>query len=43
VIDQIGRYADAGLQRIMLMLRDQQDMAAIELLASAVLPHFHKA
>jgi F420-dependent oxidoreductase-like protein len=43
VIDQIGRYADAGLQRIMLMLRDQQDMAAIELLASAVLPHFHKS
>ncbi len=42
VIDQLGRYADAGLQRIMLMMRDQEDMAAIELLASAVLPHFHK-
>jgi F420-dependent oxidoreductase-like protein len=42
VIDQIGQYADAGLQRIMLMLRDQEGMDAIELLASAVLPHFHK-
>lgn len=41
IIDQLGRYADAGLQRIMLMMRDQEDIAAIELLASAVLPHFH--
>lgn len=42
VIDQIGQYAEAGLQRIMLMLRDQEDIAAIDLLASDVLPHFHK-
>ncbi|HYO88402.1 MAG TPA: hypothetical protein VER79_07120, partial [Candidatus Limnocylindrales bacterium] len=42
VVDQIGRYADAGLQRIMLMMRDQTDLGAIELLASDVLPHFHK-
>lgn len=42
IVDQIGRYADAGLQRIMLMWRDQEDMAGLELLASDVLPHFHK-
>jgi alkanesulfonate monooxygenase SsuD/methylene tetrahydromethanopterin reductase-like flavin-dependent oxidoreductase (luciferase family) len=41
VVEQIGRYADAGLQRIMLMWRDQDDMAGLELLAKEVLPQFH--
>lgn len=42
IVDQLGHYGDAGLQRIMLMMRDQEDIAALELLASGVLPHFHK-
>jgi F420-dependent oxidoreductase-like protein len=42
VIEQIGRYADAGLQRIMLMWRDQTDLAGLELLAKDVLPNFHR-
>lgn len=42
VVDQIGRYADAGLQRIMLMWRDQTDLDGLELLAKDVLPVFHK-
>ncbi|MGL4649382.1 MAG: LLM class flavin-dependent oxidoreductase, partial [Caldilineaceae bacterium] len=42
VVDQIGRYAGAGLQRIMLMWRDLDDMAGLELLAKDVLPQFHK-
>ncbi|MFN8378011.1 MAG: TIGR03560 family F420-dependent LLM class oxidoreductase [Anaerolineae bacterium] len=42
VIEHIGQYADAGMERIMLMWRDQEDIAGIELLAKEVLPHFHK-
>jgi alkanesulfonate monooxygenase SsuD/methylene tetrahydromethanopterin reductase-like flavin-dependent oxidoreductase (luciferase family) len=42
VVEQIGRYADAGLQRIMLMWRDQTDLDGLELLAKDVLPVFHK-
>ena len=43
VIDQLGRYSDAGVQRIMLMWRDQEDIAGLELLAAEVLPHFHRS
>ncbi len=42
VVDQIGRYSEAGVQRIMLMWREQTDMAGLELLARDVLPVFHK-
>src|SRR5262249_41642667 len=41
VIDQLGKYAEAGVQRIMLMWRDQTDIDGIEAMASTVLPHFH--
>lgn len=41
VVDQIGRYAEAGAERLMLMWRDQDDLDGIALLAREVLPHFH--
>lgn len=40
VVDQIGAYAEAGAQRLMLMWRDQTDYDGLDLLASRVLPHF---
>lgn len=43
VIDQIGAYAAAGAQRLMLMWRDQDDIDGLELLARSVLPTFHTA
>lgn len=42
IVEHISQYADAGMERIMLMWRDQEDFAGLELLASTVLPHFHK-
>lgn len=42
VVEHLGRYADAGMERIMLMWRDQEDVAGLELLAKEVLPHFHR-
>jgi hypothetical protein len=42
VVDQIGAYADAGVERFMLMWRDQTDMDGLERLAGQVLPHFHR-
>ncbi|MCL4250196.1 MAG: TIGR03560 family F420-dependent LLM class oxidoreductase [Anaerolineae bacterium] len=42
VIDQIAAFADVGASRLMLMHRDQTDMATLELLARDVLPQFHK-
>lgn len=41
VVEHLGRFADTGMERIMLMWRDQADIAGLELLASDVLPHFH--
>ncbi len=42
VVDQIGRYVDAGCERFMLQRLDMDDMDGIELIAARVLPHFHK-
>jgi F420-dependent oxidoreductase-like protein len=38
-IEQIGRFAEAGVQRIMLQWLDLDDMDGLELLAKTVLPH----
>lgn len=43
VIDQIGRFTVAGVQRFMLQWLDQDDITGLELLAREVLPHFHRA
>jgi F420-dependent oxidoreductase-like protein len=42
VIDQIGRYVEAGVERFMLMWIDQDDIDGLERMARDVLPHFHK-
>ena len=41
VIDQIGAYVDAGVERIMLQWIQLDDLDRIEALARDVLPHFH--
>ena len=43
VIDHIGQFGQAGVQRFMLQWLDQDDIAGLELLAREVLPHFHSA
>jgi F420-dependent oxidoreductase-like protein len=40
IVDQLGAYAEAGVQRAMLMWLDLADIHGIEQLASEVLPHF---
>jgi F420-dependent oxidoreductase-like protein len=42
VVDRIGVYAEAGVERFMLQWLDLDDMDGIELVAKEVLPHFHK-
>lgn len=42
VIDQIGAYVDAGVERIMLQWLQLDDLDRLESLAQDVLPHFHK-
>ena len=42
IVDKIGQYVDAGVQRFMLQWLDLDDMAGIETIARDVLPHFHK-
>lgn len=42
VVDQIGAYADAGVERIMLQWLHMDDLDRLEGLAREVLPHFHK-
>lgn len=41
VIDQIGTFIDAGVERFMLQWLDQDDIDRIENMARDVLPHFH--
>jgi alkanesulfonate monooxygenase SsuD/methylene tetrahydromethanopterin reductase-like flavin-dependent oxidoreductase (luciferase family) len=41
VADQIAAYAEAGVQRIMLMRQDQTDLETLERVARDVLPQFH--
>jgi F420-dependent oxidoreductase-like protein len=36
VLDQVGRYAEAGMERIMLMWQDQDDIEGIHLLAETL-------
>jgi F420-dependent oxidoreductase-like protein len=43
VIDHIGLYVEAGVQRFMLQWLDLDDLDGIEKLAATVLPHFHQA
>lgn len=40
LVDRLGRWADAGVQRVYLQVIDVRDLAHIELLASEVLPAF---
>lgn len=42
VIDRIGEYADAGLDRIMLQWLDTDDLDRLRALAEAVIPAFHR-
>lgn len=41
VVDRIGVYAEAGVERFMLQWLDLDDMEGLELVAQEVLPHFH--
>lgn len=41
-VDQLGKVAELGLDRIMLQWGDQDDIDGLEILARDVLPHFHK-
>jgi F420-dependent oxidoreductase-like protein len=42
LIDQIGRWTEAGVERFMLQWLDQDNIADLEIIARDVLPHFHK-
>jgi F420-dependent oxidoreductase-like protein len=42
VIEQLGAFADAGVQRIMLQWMELDDLDRLEALAAQVLPHFHR-
>jgi F420-dependent oxidoreductase-like protein len=42
VIDQIGTWAEAGIERFMLQWLDLDDMVSAEHMAQHILPHFHK-
>ena len=37
IVEQIGPYAELGVQRILLQWMDQDDIAGLELLANQVL------
>ncbi len=38
VVEQLGAWAEVGVQRVLLQMLDQEDIAALELFARAVLP-----
>ena len=42
MVDQIGAYVDAGVERFMLQWLDLDDIPGLELIAQKVLPHFHE-
>jgi F420-dependent oxidoreductase-like protein len=42
VVDQLGIWAEAGIQRFMLQWLDLDDMDSVEDMAKNVLPHFHR-
>lgn len=43
VIDHLGKFVEAGVERFMLRWYDFDDIAGLEALAKAILPHFHKS
>ncbi len=42
IVDRIGQYVEAGVERFMLQWLELDDIAGLELIARDVLPHFHK-
>jgi alkanesulfonate monooxygenase SsuD/methylene tetrahydromethanopterin reductase-like flavin-dependent oxidoreductase (luciferase family) len=42
IVEQLGRWKDAGCERIMLQWLDYDDMQGLEDMAAEVLPSFHK-
>ncbi|MEP7292203.1 MAG: TIGR03560 family F420-dependent LLM class oxidoreductase [Chloroflexota bacterium] len=42
IVDQIGAFVDAGVERFMLQWTHLDDLDRLEALARDVLPHFHK-
>ena len=42
VVDQIGKFVEAGVERVMLQWNEFDDLDGIESLAKEVLPHLHK-
>lgn len=42
LVDQLGRYVEAGMERFMLQWIDMDDIEGLEIIARDVLPHFHK-
>jgi alkanesulfonate monooxygenase SsuD/methylene tetrahydromethanopterin reductase-like flavin-dependent oxidoreductase (luciferase family) len=42
VIEQLGAFAEAGVQRIMLQWMALDDLDRLEAMAVQVLPHFHR-
>lgn len=43
IVEQLGKWKDAGCERIMLQWLDYDDMQGLEDMAAEVLPSFHKA
>jgi F420-dependent oxidoreductase-like protein len=41
MVEQLGRLAEAGVQRVMLQWLDLDDLDGLEAMAKGVLPHFH--
>ena len=41
-VEQISKFAEAGVERFMLQWLDLDDMDGLEAVAKEVLPHFHK-
>lgn len=42
VVDQIGKFVEAGVERFMLQWLDLDDIDSLEAIAKTVLPQFHK-
>ena len=43
IVDQLGRLAEAGVQRLMAQWLDMDDLDGLDLLAASILPHFPTA
>jgi len=42
IVDQIGAFADAGCQRLMLQVPDYDDLGMVDTWADEILPQFHR-